>query len=85
MFERTLHIYGEEPPQQVREAFNHHHGQLCISSVSLMELIYGADKSAFPERNLSGVEGFAAQLEVLGYDHMAASHTGHLRAELARS
>ncbi len=25
-------------PQQMREAFNRHHVQLCISSVSLMEL-----------------------------------------------
>lgn len=31
------------------------------------------------------VEGFAARLEVLPYDAMAASHTGQLRAELARS
>ncbi len=39
-------------PQQVREAFNRFHDQLCISSVSLMELIYGAEKSAHPEKNL---------------------------------
>jgi len=71
-------------PQQVREAFNRHHGQLCISSISLIELIYGAEKSAVPEQNLSVVEGFAARLEVLAYDQMAASHTGQLRAELAR-
>ncbi len=71
-------------PQHVREAFNRHHGQLCMSSISLMELIYGAEKSAAPERNLSVVEGFAARLEVLAYDEMAAAHTGQLRAELAR-
>jgi tRNA(fMet)-specific endonuclease VapC len=72
-------------PPQVREAFNRHHGQICISSVTLMELIYGAEKSAHPDRNLSVVEGFAARLEVLAYDEIAASHTGQLRAELARS
>lgn len=72
-------------PQQVREAFNRFHDQLCISSVSLMELIYGAEKSASPEKNLPIVEGFAARLEVLPYDEPAASHTGQLRAELARS
>lgn len=71
-------------PQHVREAFNRHHGQLCISSVSLMELIYGAEKSAAPEKNLSVVEGFSARLEVLAYDEIAAAHTGQLRAELAR-
>lgn len=72
-------------PQQVRDAFNRHHGQLCMSSISLMELIYGAEKSAMPERNLSVIEGFAARLEILRYDEIAASHTGQLRAELARS
>jgi tRNA(fMet)-specific endonuclease VapC len=56
-----------------------------VSSVSLMELVYGAEKSASPEKNLAVVEGFAARLEVLSYDEMAASHTGQLRAELARS
>lgn len=71
-------------PQHVREAFNRHHGQLCMSSVSLMELIYGAEKSAAPEKNLSVIEGFAARLEVLAYDQIAAAHTGQLRAELAR-
>lgn len=49
-----------------------------------MELIYGAEKSATPERNLSVVEGFAARLEVLDYNHEAAAHSGQLRAELAK-
>jgi len=72
-------------PEQVREAFNRFHDQLCISSISLMELIYGAEKSANPEKNLAVVEGFAARLEVLSYDAPAANHTGQLRAELARN
>lgn len=72
-------------PQQVRDAFNRHSGQLCISSVSLMELIYGAEKSASPERNLAVVEGLAARLEVMSYDELAATHTGQLHAELARN
>lgn len=72
-------------PQPVREAFNRHHGQLCISSITLMELIYGAERSAMPEQNLAVIEGFSARLEVLNYDPAAASHTGQLRAELART
>ncbi|MNE79298.1 tRNA(fMet)-specific endonuclease VapC [compost metagenome] len=50
-----------------------------------MELIYGAEKSASPERNLAVVEGLAARLEVMSYDELAATHTGQLRAELARN
>ncbi|AUY35532.1 MULTISPECIES: type II toxin-antitoxin system tRNA(fMet)-specific endonuclease VapC [Pseudomonas] len=72
-------------PQVVREAFNRHHGQLAISTVTLMELIYGAEKSAAPERNLAIVEGFAARLDVLDYDIQGAAHTAQLRAELAKA
>ncbi|MCF5223545.1 tRNA(fMet)-specific endonuclease VapC [Pseudomonas syringae] len=72
-------------PVSVREAFNLHHGQLCISAITLMELFYGAEKSSSPERNLAVVEGFAARLELLPYDSDAAAHTGMIRAELARA
>ncbi len=71
-------------PVHVREKFNLHKHQMCISSVTLMELIYGAEKSAAPERNLAVIEGFSARLEVLNYDTAAAVHTGQIRAEQAR-
>ncbi|MGE7959046.1 type II toxin-antitoxin system tRNA(fMet)-specific endonuclease VapC [Pseudomonas sp. NPDC089530] len=70
-------------PETVRQAFNRQHGRLCISAVTLMELMYGAEKSAAPERNLHVIEGFVARLEVLAYDEDAAIHSGQLRAELA--
>ncbi|RMO80938.1 Ribonuclease VapC [Pseudomonas syringae pv. philadelphi] len=72
-------------PLSVRETFNLHHGQLCISAITLMELVYGAEKSLSPEKNLAVVEGFTARLEVLPYDNDAAAHTGMIRAELARA
>ncbi len=71
-------------PEEVREAFEVRYGQMCISSVTLMELAYGAEKSASPDRNMRDVEGFTARLEVLPYDDDAAIHTGKIRAELAR-
>ncbi|WP_438282156.1 type II toxin-antitoxin system tRNA(fMet)-specific endonuclease VapC [Pseudomonas alabamensis] len=72
-------------PPWVREAFKRHHGQGCISTVALMELIYGAEKSSNPEQNLANVQGFAACLDVLDYDQAAAAHSGQIRAELARA
>lgn len=50
-----------------------------------MELIYGAEKSSSPDRNLRDVEGFAARLDVLDYDNGAAAHSGELRAQLAKA
>lgn len=72
-------------PAHVREQFIRQHGLMCISTVTLMELIYGAEKSADPTRNLAEVEGFSARLEVMDFDSHAAAHTGQIRAELSRS
>ncbi|MDX1757673.1 MAG: tRNA(fMet)-specific endonuclease VapC [Marinobacter sp.] len=69
-------------PEEVREAFKAHDGQMCISAVTLMELIYGTEASAAVDRNLRDIEGFATRLEVLPYNNEAAAHTGQLRAEL---
>lgn len=49
-----------------------------------MELIYGAEKSASPEKNLAVVEGFSARLDVLAYSREAATHSGQLKAELQK-
>lgn len=86
MLDTSICIFTiKNKPQIVREAFERQHGRLCISAVTLMELIYGAEKSAFPTRNLAVIEGFSARLEVLRYDEDAATHTGQLRAELAKA
>lgn len=69
---------------EVREAFKVHHGQMSISTVTLMEFIYGAEASQAVERNLAAIEGFAARPDVLPYDDAAAVHTGQLRAELKK-
>ncbi len=85
MLDTNIVIYTiKNKPGEVREAFKAHDGQMCISSVTLMELIYCAEASAAVERNLREIEGFAARLEVLPYDTDAAIHTGQLRAELKK-
>lgn len=85
MLDTNICIYTiKNRPEKVRHIFNQHTGQLCISSVTWMELVYGAEKSAQPEKNLATIEGFAARLDVLDYGANAAVHTGQLRSELAR-
>jgi tRNA(fMet)-specific endonuclease VapC len=71
-------------PSKMREIFKSHSGLMSISSVTMGELIYGAEKSEQPERNLADIEGLTARLEVLPFDQMAATHFGQLRAELAK-
>jgi tRNA(fMet)-specific endonuclease VapC len=85
MLDTNICIYTiKNRPAQVRTTFISHQEQLCISTVTVMELIYGAEKSAVPEKNLAVVESFLARLVVMAYDHRAAEHTGQLRAELQK-
>ena len=71
-------------PESVRQAFIERDGQMCVSTVTQMELIYGAERSAAVSRNLKVVEGFLQRLEVKDFDSDAAMHTGQVRAELAK-
>ena len=70
--------------EQVRQAFKQHDGQMCISSVTWGELVFGAERSSQPERNLADIEGLAARLDIAPFDAQAAVHFGQVRAELYR-
>lgn len=72
-------------PSGLRERFNRLAEQLCMSSISLGELHYGAEKSARRLDNLQAIEHFTARLEVLPFSPRAAAHYGQIRAELERA
>jgi tRNA(fMet)-specific endonuclease VapC len=72
-------------PVGLRERFDRLAEQLCISSITLGELHYGAEKSARRLQNLQAIEQFAARLEVLGFAPKAAAHYGQIRAELEKT
>jgi tRNA(fMet)-specific endonuclease VapC len=71
-------------PSAMRERFNREADGLCTSSVVLMELFYGAEKSARTAHHRRAVADFAARLEVLVFDAAAAAHAADIRAELER-
>ena len=85
MLDTNIVIYTmKNKPVSVREMFKKHHGRMCISSITYMELVYGAERSSNPERNLTILEGFVARMDVLPLDDSAAANAGQIRAELAR-
>jgi len=71
-------------PQGVRERFNLEAAHLCISTVTLGELLFGAEKSQRPAEARTQVESFAARLDVLPFDDAAAAHFAEIRADLER-
>jgi tRNA(fMet)-specific endonuclease VapC len=85
MLDTNICIYViKNRPAAMRERFDQLAEALCISTVTLGELLYGVEKSARRSQNLEAVEQFTARLEVLPFSAKAAAHFGQMRAELAR-
>ena len=85
MLDTNICVYAiKNYPPELRERFNRLAEQLCISSITLGELHYGAEKSARRLDNLQAIGNFTARLEVLAFSAKAAAHFGSLRAELER-
>ncbi|TLS73534.1 tRNA(fMet)-specific endonuclease VapC [Mariprofundus erugo] len=83
MLDTNIVIYTiKNRPAHVRDSFKLHDGQMCISSVTFGELVYGAERSSQPERNLADIQGLVARLEIVPFDEHATEHFGQLRAEL---
>lgn len=78
-------IYAmKRKPIEVVERLTEHQDEVCISSVTLMELYFGAEKSAKPAQNRLEIDYFVANLVVWDYNAYAAEHTAQIRAELAK-
>jgi len=79
----SIYVIKRRPPE-ILVTFNQHASQLCISSITLAELMHGVEKSAKPDHNLRQVEDFVSRLTVLEYGDKASAHYGNIRAVLER-
>jgi tRNA(fMet)-specific endonuclease VapC len=59
--------------------------QICISTITLAELHYGAEKSARRATNRKAIEAFVGGMDVLWFSPAAAAHFGEIRAHLERA
>lgn len=58
-------------------------GELKVSTVTVYELAYGAQRSDRPEQVSEVIRAFLRNVEVLPFDEPAARHAGAIRADLA--
>ena len=71
-------------PKEVLEVFNINASRMAISSITVSELLYGAEKSQNIDRNLEAIEEFISHLDVLPYDAKASQHYGQIKAALEK-
>lgn len=71
-------------PVEVLATFNDNASRMAISSITLAELLHGAEKSSRVSENVAVVEDFCSRLDVLPYGPKAAQHYGAIRAALEK-
>ncbi|MBI3824266.1 MAG: type II toxin-antitoxin system VapC family toxin [Planctomycetes bacterium] len=77
-------IIRKKSPLALQRLRHHAAGVVGISSITLAELRYGADKSQDPAKNHAALNGFLAPLEIVEFEAQAAGHYGVIRADLER-
>ena len=71
-------------PVEVLSTFNANASRMAMSSITLAELLHGAEKSSRVSENLAAIEDFCSRLQVLPYGPKAAQHYGVIRAALEK-
>jgi tRNA(fMet)-specific endonuclease VapC len=85
MLDTDICIYViKDRPSGLRQQFDELEDQLAISTITLGELLYGAENSALRTQNLHTVQQFAGRLDLLPFSANAAAHYGQIRAALRR-
>jgi tRNA(fMet)-specific endonuclease VapC len=79
-----IYIIKRHPANVLKKFKEFEVGDICISSVTLAELMYGVQKSQHHQKNQSALAEFTSPLEVIPFAEEAAAQYGHLRTYLEK-
>ena len=77
-----IYLIKKKPVEVLKRFQEVEVGNIGISSITLSELVFGAQKSQQPEKNMQALEKFTISLEILPYDINAAFVYGKIRESL---
>ena len=78
------HLINRRPERVYPRLVAHRNDGVGLSSLTVAELRYGADKSSRPAQNHSALNEFLAPLDVYAFDAEAAVVYGSVRVDLER-
>lgn len=79
-----IYIIKKQPENVLKKFTLFDVGDICISSITLAELMYGVEKSHHHQKNRIALEEFISPLEIMPFDDAAAYHYGHIRSYLEK-
>lgn len=71
-------------PSVIHKFLSHEPEEMCISSITYSELMYGVESSQSREKTLLALMNFLARIDILPLDKRAAEESGRIRAELRK-
>lgn len=74
-----IYIIKKKPVQVLNKLITLNMADVCISSVTLAELMYGVQKSQYQEKNIAALEEFISPFEIMSFDDEAAIKYGDIR------
>ena len=79
-----IYIMNDHPPQVIQKFRKIGVGNICISSITVSELQYGAYKSKQIKKNIKRLDEFLSPFEIISYDESASIHYGKIRSYLEK-
>ena len=79
-----IYIIKRKPEAALRHLRKTEPEDVCISAVTMAELIFGVAKSQRPARNAAALEAFLLPLSVAPFDEAASRSYGTVRAALEK-
>lgn len=77
-------LIRHKPKKLIERLTNHEPGMIGVSTITVAELAYGAQKSIRVEQNMTALEQFLLPIEIVEFDHNASMVYGFIRAALER-
>ena len=84
MLDTNICIYAlkNKPEEILKTILEHDPSEICISSITYGELLYGVEKSKQVERNRIALLMLLANIEVINFGLFACESYGKIRADL---
>lgn len=79
-----IYVIKNKPEQVIRQLKQHDPSDVCVSSVTYAELLYGVEKSQSVERNRLALTMLLSNIEIFHFDTYACEHYAKIRADLER-
>ncbi len=79
-----IYIIKQKPKSVIDKFKKMKNANICISSITYSELLYGVEKSSNIAKNLLALTMFLSNIEILSYDESASIDYGTIRAKLEK-